>query len=210
MKKAFNIVTTVLLVFVFLLAFLLIGIRMFGFTPYTVLSGSMEPNISVGSLVYVRKASVSDLAVNDSVTFKTEEGVIVTHRIIEVHIDEYDPTSVSYTLKGDANDTPDPTPVPFERVIGKVSFSIPLLGYLSYYVHTPVGRAVCFSCMALLLLAFFLPDIVLGFIDVKKGSDDPTLESCDGEAANARDGEPLATADGEAQTDHLPDDSTKG
>lgn len=54
-KSILNIISTVLVVLLIILALLLAGVRVFGLTPYTVLSGSMEPNYHVGSLVYIKK-----------------------------------------------------------------------------------------------------------------------------------------------------------
>ena len=50
-KKVWNAVTWVLVLCVAVLAFLLAGVRLIGYTPYTVLSGSMEPTYPVGSLI---------------------------------------------------------------------------------------------------------------------------------------------------------------
>ena len=41
--KIWNVFTTLLVVFMMLMAVLLVGVRLVGLTPFTVLSGSMEP-----------------------------------------------------------------------------------------------------------------------------------------------------------------------
>ena len=53
LKKIWNIFTTVLTVIAILLAVALVGVRLFGFQVFSVLSGSMEPEYHVGSLIYV-------------------------------------------------------------------------------------------------------------------------------------------------------------
>ena len=55
------------------------GVRLVGLTPYAVLSGSMEPELPVGSLVYVRAVDPSEVVVGDTITFKLESGTLVTH-----------------------------------------------------------------------------------------------------------------------------------
>ena len=55
MKKLWNMITTVLVALVVILAILLVGVRVIGLTPYVVLSGSMEPTYHTGSLIYVKK-----------------------------------------------------------------------------------------------------------------------------------------------------------
>ena len=50
-KKGFKVVTTLLVAVIVLLAVLLVGVRLIGLEPYTVLSGSMEPTYHTGSLI---------------------------------------------------------------------------------------------------------------------------------------------------------------
>ena len=87
-KKITNIATTVLLVIFILFAVMLVGVRIVGIQPYIVLSGSMEPEILTGSLIYVDTLTpeeASNLQVGDTVTFFTDKnGTTVTHRIYEV------------------------------------------------------------------------------------------------------------------------------
>lgn len=61
MKKLWNMITTVLVALVVILAILLVGVRVIGLTPYVVLSGSMEPTYHTGSLIYVKKSILSKL-----------------------------------------------------------------------------------------------------------------------------------------------------
>ena len=180
MKKAIDIVSTVLLVLVIVFAFLLVGVRIFGVMPYTVLSGSMRPAYFPGSLIYVRDTSIEELEVGDPITFKLESGTVVTHRIIEVIVDEDDPTLVSYRTQGDACDTPDGDPVPFSRVIGKPVFHVPLMGFVAVFIKTPLGIALAVSVMLLLVCLAFIPDIVKSILTKE------TLEQVAEETANDR------------------------
>ena len=179
MKKALDTVSTVVLILVILFAFLLVGVRIFGVAPYTVLSGSMEPNIPVGSLIYVKKVTAADLHVNDPVTYTLESGLVVTHRIIEVIPDEDDPTVVRYRTKGDANNDADGTPVHIKNVIGKPVFTIPLLGYVAYFVQNPPGNYITLITLAALLLLTFLPDLIDRIFRSEEEAEDPPK---DGEA----------------------------
>ena len=157
-KKIWNVFTTVVLLLVIVLAILLVGVRLFGFKPYTVLSGSMEPTYHVGSLIYVKSVDVTSLDVDDPITFYIDEKTVATHRIIEVKPDSANPDARYFRTQGDANDTPD-DPIHSSSVIGKPIFTIPYLGYLSNFLQHPLGRNVAIaSCMALLLL-MLLPDL---------------------------------------------------
>ena len=80
LKKASSIISTILLIIVVILAILLAGVRVLGFTPYTVLSGSMEPTYHTGSLIYVKSTKPEDVKVNDPITFYLANSkTIVTH-----------------------------------------------------------------------------------------------------------------------------------
>ena len=53
-KKLLQIISTILVALVVLLAVALVGVRLAGIRTFTVLSGSMEPTYHVGSLIYVK------------------------------------------------------------------------------------------------------------------------------------------------------------
>ena len=54
LEKIWNVVSTILVALIVILALLLGGVRLVGLRPFAVLSGSMEPAYHVGSLIYVR------------------------------------------------------------------------------------------------------------------------------------------------------------
>ena len=102
----------------------------------SVLSGSMEPAIKTGSIVFVRP--VGNYKVNDIITFPGSgvDAQPITHRIVETKEAE---GTIFYKVKGDANDAADWQEVPREEVIGKVLFSIPFFGYLLSFAKQPIG-----------------------------------------------------------------------
>ena len=144
---------------VVLLAIALVGVRLVGLQPFVVLSGSMEPTYHVGSLIYVKSVNHKDLGVGDPITYMVSQDTVVTHRIIEVLVDEEDPETIRYFTQGDANDVPDGSSVHYKNIIGKPVFSIPYLGYVSNYIQNPPGSYVSIAAGALLILLVFLPDI---------------------------------------------------
>jgi len=156
-KRVYNIVTTILLILALILAFLLVGLRLFGFKPYTVLSGSMEPTYHVGSMIYVKDVPPDSLQVRDPVTYRNESGKVVTHRVIEVYNEPGQ--GVSYRTKGDANDTADGILTP-DRVIGKPIFSIPYLGYVANYIQSPSGMMLAVCVCLVLMVGMFVPEIL--------------------------------------------------
>ena len=158
-KRIWNWISGVLVGIVVLLAVALVGVRLMGLEPYVVLSGSMEPTYHVGSLIYVKDVDYKQLKVGDPITFLVSENTVVTHRIVEVLVDEEDPDTLRYFTKGDANDVADGTSVHYKNILGKPVFSIPYLGYLSNYIQNPPGMYVAIAAGALLILLVFLPDV---------------------------------------------------
>ena len=86
-KRFCSIVTGVVLVLAALMLVAFVGVRLFGLTPYAVLSGSMEPEYPTGSLIYVRDVDPADVAVGDAITFELESGTLVTHEVYEIDSD---------------------------------------------------------------------------------------------------------------------------
>lgn len=158
-KKIWDWISGILVAVVVLLAIALVGVRVVGLQPYVVLSGSMEPAYHVGSLIYVKSVDYKDLKVGDPITYMVSQDTVVTHRIIEVLVDEEDPNTIRYFTQGDANDVPDGMSVHYKNIIGKPVFSIPYLGYVSNYIQNPPGSYVSIAAGALLILLVFLPDI---------------------------------------------------
>ena len=169
MEKVFKIIgktlSTALIIVVVLLAILLAGVRLVGFTPYTVLSGSMEPSYHVGSMVYVKKVDPTTLKVGDPITFYITENVVATHRIIEVHGEGT--SDLGFRTKGDANETVDGI-TPARSVIGKVAFSIPYLGYVSNFVQRPAGLICVVGTSAAVLI---ISNIIDALFSKKKESE---------------------------------------
>jgi len=102
----------------------------------TVVSGSMEPSIKIGSVVAVRPEL--DYKIGDVITFfqsvKTEPPI--THRIYDIKVVGGQPV---YITKGDANKSSDIDATAKKDVEGKVLFSIPYLGYLVNFIRKPIG-----------------------------------------------------------------------
>ena len=74
------------------------GVRLVGLTPYAVLSGSMEPEYPVGSLVYVKAVDPLDVEVGYAITFSLPSGTLVTHQVYQI-----DAESRAFRTQGIAN-----------------------------------------------------------------------------------------------------------
>ncbi|MGH8913394.1 MAG: signal peptidase I [Acidimicrobiia bacterium] len=86
----------------------------FGWQPYVIITGSMEPGINAGDVVLVSPHPDIDTTVGRVVGFEdpARPGHILTHRVVTINEDG------TLTTKGDANPTADSAPVPAESVTG--------------------------------------------------------------------------------------------
>lgn len=103
----------------------------FGYGASVVLSGSMEPTLSVGDLLIVVRTE--DYREQDIVVYQ-RGSMAVVHRIVELEGD-------SVITKGDANNTPD-APLPLGALKGRVIRVIPGVGRLLWAVRSPAGILV--------------------------------------------------------------------
>ncbi len=136
MKKTFKIIGYLLILIVILTALPIALPKVLGMQVYEVISGSMEPSIPVGSLVYVKEADFDELSVTDVVAFEVGASV-VTHRIVDIDVDDK-----LFTTRGDANSTDDFMPVAYTNILGRVVFHIPLLGYVAGWLSETLGKVI--------------------------------------------------------------------
>ena len=168
--KIWNIITTFIVLIVALLAVALVGIRIFGFTPYSILSPSMTPEYQVGDLVYVKDTKPEEIQTGDVITFVANDDLLlVTHRVDEIDREN----SLIYT-KGDANQNRDAAPVQYENVVGVVKFSLPKLGFVSNYFTSPSGRYMGIAVIFVLILMLILPELFVRDKSRAKGDPDGT------------------------------------
>jgi len=120
-----------------------------GGTTFVVAGGSMEPTIPLGSAVVAAPVAASDLAVGDVVSLRVgPQHAVFTHRIVRV-VDR--DGAVWIQTKGDANTSADPSLVPATDVIGRVSLSVPLAGYLVRAIGSLQGILFTLAIGVLLL-----------------------------------------------------------
>lgn len=120
----------------------------------TVLTGSMRPTMPEGSVIVITPVAVSQLRVDDVITYRipVEDRRIVTHRIVEIVEPGTEPV---VRTKGDANNAPDPW---VARLKGdqawRAELSVPKVGYLLAALrHPAVFRLTVLVAPALLALA---------------------------------------------------------
>ncbi len=121
--------------------------RLLGYQTYTIVSGSMEPAIPTGSLVWAKTADPAALVPGDVVVYATGAAAPVTHRVVQNDTD-----SAALITKGDANDAPDLAPVPYRDVVGRVALHLPWLGLFLPAFATAAGKASLLGLLAAGLL----------------------------------------------------------
>ncbi|SFB02939.1 signal peptidase, endoplasmic reticulum-type [Acetitomaculum ruminis DSM 5522] len=156
MEKVCKILSDVIMLILIIIAALMLVPRLMGYGTYAVISSSMEPNIPVGSIVYDKdvKDVSKEVSVGDVVTYAISGDTMVTHRVTKI-----DTENKTVTTKGDANDTEDVNPISYDKVIGKVAFTIPILGYIAIYGRTKLGIAAVCAVVFVLVLLNFLPEL---------------------------------------------------
>lgn len=155
LKKIGNILSTMVLIAMILLAILLAGPYAAGIKTYAVVSGSMEPALHTGSLAYVKPADASEIKEGDIITFfMSGSSMVATHRVVNT-----DDKKREFTTKGDANNTKD-APISFDSLVGKTLISIPYLGYLTMFIKTKQGMVLAVCILTLMILFSAISKII--------------------------------------------------
>ena len=119
----------------------------FGYGASVVLSGSMEPALSVNDLLIVRE--MDDYQPGDIVVYQSGKTPVV-HRIVDI-------SGETVTTRGDANNSND-TPIPMTAVKGKVITAIPKVGQLIWALKSPVAVFALLAAAVLLIESSFRSD----------------------------------------------------
>lgn len=136
-----------------------------GYMMFRVVTGSMEPTISVGALLVTKEVDIDTVQLNDIICFHTQEaeiwGKVVTHRVVGV-LEGLDGSTLLET-KGDANLVMDGYLVDRYNFVGKVVWYTGddnvLTSIFSFFTNK-VGFLGCIVFPCLLLAGFILKDCV--------------------------------------------------
>ena len=128
-----------------------VGPRLLPYRTHHVDSGSMEPVIDVGDLVFLTRVDGADVRVGDVITFDRPDrpGTTVIHRIAAV---EPSPDGRAFRTKGDANPVRDPWLVPAPRTAWRYAFRVPKLGYAFGALGSTLLRAALLAGAAALVV----------------------------------------------------------
>ena len=143
MKIFFRCIGNTVLGLMLVMALVLLIPGLFGIRPYVVYSGSMEPEIPTGAVVFTKEGEFSP---------KKGDITVVTHRGVKKEKD-------IFITKGDANKTEDPVPAEASQIIGRVVFHLPYLGYVIHFLKARIPfAAVCIAaCLSVLFDLAYTP-----------------------------------------------------
>lgn len=122
LSSLFSVLGTIMLLAVIITALPLTVPRLLGYQVYNIVSGSMEPAIPMGSVIYVASAIPEEVEEGEVIAFWSGESVIA-HRVVENRFVVGD-----FVTRGDANAREDMNAVPYSDLIGVVAYHIPFIG----------------------------------------------------------------------------------
>jgi signal peptidase I len=135
-KRTISIIKQLIALFIFILIPIVLFIlitsyspAIFGIRTFNVLTGSMEPTIHIGSLVFSKPEK--NYFPGDIISFK-RNNIIITHRILEIK-------NGQFITKGDANHIRDPQLVSKYNIIGKIDVILPGFGKFISFIRTLPG-----------------------------------------------------------------------
>lgn len=136
-----------------------------GFSMFRVATGSMEPELPVGTLLVTRQTHIGNIQTGDIVTFRSKQtgmlGVIITHRVVAIHEDKNG--NLFLETKGDANQYADGYFVDECNLIGRVVYATGegnMFAVVVQFLSSPAGFLACIVLPCLLGGIFLIRDTV--------------------------------------------------
>jgi len=134
----------------------------FGQRPTVIITGSMEPNIKVNSVVMLEPVEFKDIEVGDIVRYTSYRGFSVLHRV-------QTKTSSYLTTKGDANAKPDEFVVTADQITGRVTsihneFADILTPIFGKFEYGNMSGSIARYGLGFLMIICFLIVLIVSFI----------------------------------------------
>lgn len=118
----------------------------FGLGVGVVMSGSMEPELSVDDLILVKARE--EYKVEQVVVFQ-QNSALVVHKIVKIE-------GELVTTRGIANDADD-DPIPLSAIKGEVVFRMKGVGAVVNWIKSPIGTVCALGVAALFLIWSYAP-----------------------------------------------------
>ncbi|TEB08157.1 Signal peptidase I W [Pelotomaculum schinkii] len=107
----------------------------FGYKPFIVLSGSMEPTILAGDLIVTKVVAPEQIVKDDIIAFRAAQNTVVTHRVTDVRTED----GLTFLTKGDANTGADAKAVSVADLEGIYLWRAAGVGRFAMFLQTPLG-----------------------------------------------------------------------
>jgi signal peptidase len=155
-----------------------------------VISGSMEPNIHKGDLLFLRGVDNPADIRNGSIENKDGDVIVydarglwvgapvepIVHRVVNNII--FNESGYFFWTKGDANFNIDPAPIPANHIIGVVVGGIPYIGWVKIFLTDSGLLIPIIAILSFLLVISIIWDFIKGEEkDSKKSREDEKLEN---------------------------------
>lgn len=136
-----------------------------GYSMFRVVTGSMEPTISTGSLLICKNTKIENIEVDDIVCYRTKiseiYGSIVTHRVVDKMKDENG--KIYLETRGDANVSSDPYYVDSWDLVGKVDWYSKednIMNDMLSFLTSKMGFLMCIALPVLLISGMIMQSAV--------------------------------------------------
>ena len=130
---------------------------MFKLNPLSVNSDNMEPNYSMGSLVLLRETDVTEIYPDDVIAYSSsnEKYGYDISRIIGKNIEKR-----HFEIRDD-NNSGSKNEISYVRVLGKVVYEIPYMGYVNNFIGETSGKIISSTIILGLLVIPYLIKFLL-------------------------------------------------
>ena len=128
----------------------------FGYRIFTVATGSMIPDYEINDVLAIKEVNSDELEVGDDITYLGKKldvnGKIVTHRIINIKIED---GKKEFITKGVNSSAEDPA-ITDDRIYGKVIGKIPVITTINHIIKNQYG----------FFFLIFLPLVTVIFLEI--------------------------------------------
>ncbi len=121
----------------------------FGYRTFSIITGSMEPEINIDDIVIVKRVDRIDIRNGDIITF-TIDNETITHRVLNISFADGE---LIYTTKGDRNDVSDIEKIEYRQIEGKYVGKIPKAGKILTFLK---NKYVFGTILFILILSYCL------------------------------------------------------
>lgn len=106
-----------------------------GYSVTRVLTGSMYPELPIGTMILIGPVDEQAIEVGSIITFVRGDARVISHRVVEIYHNYNETGRPGFITRGDAVATRDPEVVRAENVLGQVIWTSSLFGGVITFVE---------------------------------------------------------------------------